>query len=145
MILARIDRQTWLERFAKDAHMSVFGYECPDYDNTMFDYAILVLDVSDKPLSYVLVKEMKKHSFYIEYGGSFPEFRASTKVPKSFYFILDEMKKLGFKECTLMTHVDNVPMQKLALFCGFRVFGVTQGSHGLCLEYRVNLIKEESK
>lgn len=144
MILAKIDRNLWLEKYAKDAHKSVFGHEYPDFDTSLFDYALLVIDkASNTPISYVLVRHIQSHHFYIEYGGSFPDFRGGVRVHKSFNFILEEMAKQGFQICTLMTHVDNIPMQKLALHCGFKVFGLTQGRYGLCLEYRLNLKQEE--
>lgn len=124
--------------------MSVFGGDYPDYETTLFDYALIVIDEkTNTPMTYTLVRIVKTDTFYIEFGGSFPEHRSSPRIPKAFKFILEEMRKVGFKMCLLMTLTENAAMQKLALHCGFRVFGVTMGQAGLCLEYRLQLKEEE--
>lgn len=144
MILAQISRDIWLKDYAKNAHMSVFGEDYPEFDTTLFDYALLVIDKeTDTPIIYNLIRIMNTKSVYIEYGGSFPPFRASLKVRKAFNFLLSELHKQGGIELViLMTMTTNVAMQKLALATGFLPFGLTQGRYGLCLEYRLNLKKE---
>lgn len=140
MILAQISHEEWMKDYAKDAHKSVFGDDFEDFDKTLFDYALLVIDKeSNTPIVYMTVRVLNKKSVFIEYGGSFPAFRGNHKVRAALAFILDNMRdKLGIETVGFLTAQKNIKMQKMGLATGFLVTGLTMGRYGLCLEYRRN-------
>jgi hypothetical protein len=102
----------------------------------LFDKAFLVVDEeADKPIIFATVKQTTEKSLFIEFGGSFPEYKSSMKVRKAFLLLCAAFNALGSEYTSLTTHHTNVSMQKLALSAGFIPMGMNLGSDGLMIDY----------
>lgn len=136
MKVVTIDRETWLSKSYENAHKAVFGDEPVDMNESLFDAALLVIDEeADVPIIYTTVKQTTASQVFIEYGGSFPDYRGSPKVKPAFELLCNFLHEAGASRVSLATKNTNIPMQRLALSTGFTPWGMTFGKTGLFLEY----------
>lgn len=135
MIVTRVSKEEWAEKFYAAAHAAVFK-EFMGPDDERISFAILVIDPEkDEPIMYATICEPKKDSAYINYGGSFPPYRGSTKAVKAFKKIVSELFETH-SEISYHCENINVPMLKLGIKSGFRVIGLTYTkSHKILLEH----------
>lgn len=137
MRIVQIDRVEWIKNFQNDAYKKVFeDDDTSSMDRSLFDHAFVVVDdKTEMPIIYNTIKQSSTDSVFIEFGGSFPEYRGSMKVKPAFKILLDMYKNGGAKVVHLNTKNTNVAMQKLALSTGFTQFGVHLSAGNLFLEY----------
>jgi len=143
MKVTLFSRQEWLEYFGNDAHFSVFKESVGDTLNkSFFDAAAVVFD-NTLPVIYTTVKQLSEDSVYLEFGGSFPEYRGSFKVLKAFKLLIETFKNSGALMVGFATKNDNVAMQKLGLGAGFLPCGFHTTKSGVFIEYTLNFKEGE--
>lgn len=137
MEVVNIDRKTWLEKYSKNAYMSVFGREDHDLQEaSLFDAALMVMDEeSNCPIIYTTIKQTTAKSVFIEFGGSFPDYRGTAKVKPAFEKLCAYLKEAGAEFVTLSTKNTNIAMNRLALSVGFIPSGMNFNKEGAFVDY----------
>lgn len=133
MIVKKISKEIWAEKFAEEAHLAVFKEVWPR-DFERIDYALVTVDEADKLVQYVTIREMDKESCYLQYGGSFEDFRNSIKSWRSYEVILDYLGK-EYKNVGFLIENSNFPMLKFAIKKEFVVCGLRHVNGKLFLEH----------
>ena len=106
---------------SRDAHLSVFKETRPAGMDRV-DFAYLAVE-GDKAISFVTVKEMDSNPFYLQHGGTMPEFRGTGKTVKSYKATMEECFKAGAKQVSQLVENTNTPMLLLALKTGCLIVG----------------------
>lgn len=136
--ILKIDPETWKEKYAANARLSVFG-EIVEPEDERIDYALLV--AKDKELViYVTLKELSRRHVFMCFGGSFPNSRGKSELVRGAFLTMVEKLFETYDEVTFHTKNSNYPMQRLSMHAGFVVVGITFGDKHVLLEY--NLKKE---
>lgn len=106
---------------AEKAHSIVFNEERATEMNR-YDFALIAVE-DHKLIAYGLCREFDGETLYLGYGGCFPEFQKSQKAvlwyEKGISWALERYKRV-----TTLIENDNVPMLKVAMYCGLRVVGI---------------------
>lgn len=129
----RISKEDWKEKFAEDAHISVFKEPWPA-DFERIDFALLTVDDEDNLVQYVTLREMDKESVYLQYGGSFADYRGSIKSFESYSTILDYLSE-SYKNVGFLVENTNFPMLKFAIKKEFVIVGTRYADGKLFLEH----------
>lgn len=121
---------------SEEAHRAVFGRE-KSASRDRIDY-VLVAIVDEKPLGYIMAREVDEGEVYWQFGGAFAWARNSIRIGS----ILDDMiatqTKIGVRRIGFRVEADNFPMLKLALSRRFQIVG-TRNHNGKTL---VEWVKE---
>ena len=132
----KVESIDW-EKMSEEAHLICFNEIRPKSCNRI-DYTLMVVDTrTDKPVSYITVKEYDDETVYWQHGGSFP---GSTGIPawKAYNLCIDWSKGFYKRIFTLIENV-NVPMLKMAMKAGFRIIGTKTISNGIMVEHYLGL------
>lgn len=134
------EREYWLEHFELHAHAAVFEPGVSRNEGG-FHFALMVVDEeTDTPIIYVTCLKTTAGGVFIEYGGSFPDFRGSMKVLRAFRAVNEWFKINLFKYAMLATRNTNAAMNKLALADDYFVTGVHTDDGRLYLDYTKELL-----
>ena len=119
MTVIKLLPETW-EKMAENAHLICFNERRPHTFNRI-DYALLIVDDNQKPISYITVKEFDEETVYWQHGGGMPE---TTGFPawKAYNLAIGWTKERYKRIFTLIENV-NTPMLKMAMKAGFRIIG----------------------
>jgi hypothetical protein len=131
----RVEKDLWLKEFSENAHLSVFE---PDvgYEPGSLDFALMTIDEEkDAPIIYTTVKDLPKKGAYIEFGGSFPDYRGSSKVLRAFIQMTDYFRVENYKFVCFGCRNNNIPMNRLGLSAGYIPTGMLYDREKLFLEY----------
>lgn len=113
-----INKQDW-RTLAVGAHLAVFN-ETWTPDRERIDFALLTVDEENKMIMYATIREMDSQSAYIQYGGSFPDYRGSVHSIDSFRAILKWLFD-HYVNVSFFTENTNWAMLKFAIREKFRV------------------------
>ena len=120
--VVKIPKATWEEKYAENAHISVFDDFAPK--GQKIDFACLVENEKEELVSYCTFKELNAEQVVLEYGGTFPDKRGSVHAFPSFMAILESLKK-DYKKALFVTNNDNWAMLKFGMKARFKITGVT--------------------
>lgn len=134
LFVIRLDAKEW-EKMAEDAHVICFNEKRPSYVNRI-DYALLVVDQkTDKPVSYITVKEFDNETAYWQHGGGFP---GTIGIPVyQAYRACIAYSKERYKRIFTLIENKNTPMLKMAMKVGFRIIGVKNIANEIMLEHLI--------
>lgn len=134
----KIPKEEWNEKFARNAHISVFDAEFDPALHPM-DFAYLVADEKENMISYCTLREMNKDNVVLDFGGTFPDYRGSVKAFPSFIAILDSLKQ-HYKRAVFVIHNENWAMLKFANKARFKITGTSLSDKvGLLIEHAKEL------
>lgn len=128
----RVEKTDW-QLLAKNAHEVVFREAWPD-NFERIDYALLTTDAEDKLVQYATIRETDAISAYIQYGGSFPDYRGSVSSYRSFRAIIDHLFE-QYKNVSFLVENTNLPMLKFALKEHFIIIGIRNFKNQIMLEH----------
>lgn len=128
----KISKEEW-KVLAVNAHLAVFNEEWTA-DKERIDFALLTVDEDGKVIQYATIREMDSESSYLQYGGSFPDYRGKVQSVHSFKSILDWLF-LEYKNVSFFTENTNWPMLKFAIREKFRVICVRTFKNHVMLEH----------
>jgi hypothetical protein len=140
LLVIKLPAEEW-EKMAEDAHVICFNEKRPSYINRI-DYALLVVDkMTERPLSYITVKEFDDETVYWQHGGGFP---GTIGIPAyRAYNACLQYSENKYKRIFTLIQNTNVPMLKMAMKVGFRVIGVKTISKDIMLEHLIEFNKGE--
>lgn len=132
MNIVRISKEEWKEKYAEKTHTEVFNTPWTK-DFERLDFALLTFE-GDSKVQFATVRELDKETAYIQYGGSFPDYRGSINSWKSFGVVLDYLDK-DYKGVGFLTENTNFPMLKFAIKKEFAIVGVRVVNGRIYLEH----------
>lgn len=91
MKIHRLAADEW-NHLSESAHMICFKEVRPPDFNTC-DFALLVTDENDVPVSYATILEIDKKSAYMQHGGAFPSVAKTVHVARSYHLIMAYLKE----------------------------------------------------
>lgn len=139
--LVHIPKEKWVQDFAKHVHLSVFGKDESEKEEGL-DYALFITHL-ENPVIYTTIKEAGKKTAVLEYGGSFPDYRASHLTYTAFVYLVERLKET-YDHVFMIIRNDNFSMLKFALKSKFKITGIsTQESGAPLLEHRLTFDKEK--
>lgn len=130
--IRKINKEDWKE-LASNAHLAVFN-EVWTPEKERIDYALLTVDENDMLIQYATIRESDFETSYIQYGGSFPEYKGSIQAYQSFKAILDWLYE-RYKNVSFLTMNRNWPMLKFAIKEKFAVVGMRNFNGYIMLEH----------
>lgn len=128
----RIEPPEW-KLLSRDAHVSVFREDW-DADKDRIDYALLTVDGKNELIQFATIRELDAESAYIQYGGSFPNYRGTATSHRSFQAILRWLDE-RYKNVSFLTENTNFAMLKFAIKERFVVIGVRNFKNHIMLEH----------
>lgn len=128
----QISRFDW-HALAANAHLAVFNENWTP-EKERIDFTLLTVDEDNKMIQYATIREMDWESSYIQYGGSFPDYRGSINSVKSFRAILDWLFE-RYINVSFFTENTNWPMLKFAIREKFSVISTRTFQNHVMLEH----------
>jgi RimJ/RimL family protein N-acetyltransferase len=142
ILVKKILKEDWIEKFAENAHLTVFD-ERIEKDKDAIDFALITIDQdTDRLVSYVTVREYDKDHAHWFWGGSFPTYRGTVSALRSMEAIFDWIKA-NYKKLSFFTQNTNFPMLKFGIQKKFQIVGLRLAQGGLLLEHVIEFNKEE--
>lgn len=131
----KIGEECW-EKMSANAHLICFNEARPASFNRL-DYALLIVNNENTPVSYITVKEFDEETVYWQHGGSFP---GAIGIPAwRSYNLAIEWSKDHYKRIFTLIENVNVAMLKMAMKAGFRIIGTKTISGSIMVEHFLNL------
>jgi L-amino acid N-acyltransferase YncA len=126
-----ITKDEW-KNICEKTHAAVFGtIRKIEVDKT--DRCILVFSDIGEPAGYATVQEWSSDLAYLQWGGSFLDFRNTASVYRGYSLVIDAVLSEYRTVFTLIENT-NTPMLKMALKAGFLVVGTRFNSNRLMVE-----------
>ncbi len=120
--IRKIDDQTWVNDFAEDSHLVVFGEFRPKSLNRI-DFALLILDFEGKASGYATCRELDKETLYWQYGGAFPNYKGSIYTVQGFHKLV-EWCSAHYQRVTTKVENTNITWLKFLFKGGFIPVGM---------------------
>jgi hypothetical protein len=124
---------------SREMYKRVFNEEHPRQEERI-DFAC-VFFYQENPVGYVTCYERNSEVLYIQFGGTFPEYRNRRAVFVAFDLLnIKLLKKYQFLTAKIKS--ENIPMLKLAFECGWRIVGTSLTSNKKLLVELANSRKQ---
>jgi RimJ/RimL family protein N-acetyltransferase len=107
--------------FAHTAQVLAFR-QTRDPSMDRIDFALLAVK-NGEPCGFVTVRELDSESIYWQFGGAFPQIKATVHV-QTVYREFVKACAGKYRRVTTLVENDNVPYLRLAMAAGFRIIGV---------------------
>jgi hypothetical protein len=134
--VVKITKAEW-ETMAPNAHRAVFGQVLPD-GSTRIDFALLAVDRSGTPMSYVTCQERDAESLYWQFGGSFPGTKGTVGSLQAMEAFLGWCRD-HYKRVSFLVENSNKAMLKMALATGFSIIGTRNYKGSVLVEHLLEL------
>lgn len=133
MTVKKVTKEDWAE-LSEKAHLIVFNQNSkPEMER--IDYALMVESNSGIPLQYATCRELDGESVYVQYGGSFPGTKGSTRSLRCAEKLLEWAEFAGYRRVSFFVENTNEAMLKLAMRLGFLIVGVRNFKNKILLEH----------
>lgn len=135
-MVVKLPAKEW-DKMCEDAHVICFNEIRPKHINRI-DFALLIIDnKTNKPVSYITVKEFDSTTCYWQHGGSFP---GSVGIPAwRSYNLAIAWSRQHYKRIFTLIENRNVAMLKMAMKAGFRIIGTKTIDGDIMVEHIFNL------
>lgn len=133
MKIVKLEKEVWREHFSEDAHKICFNeFKPKELDRT--DYTLFGVDDEEKPVGYVMVREMDSDTCYWQFGGVFPGTKGTIKSWKSYDACLSWTRE-RYKRVTMYIENTNKVMLKFAMNSGFLITGIRNFNGNILIEH----------
>lgn len=127
-----ISAEQWA-KVSEEVHSTVFGKTRPASDDRI-TFALATQHDDGTPIAYITGQERGSGTLYIQYGGAFPDSKATTLIWKSFQEALYYCK-IHYKRVALLVENTNSSMIRLALKAGFKIIGTRTFEGAIYLDH----------
>lgn len=132
MKLVKVEKYAW-KSMSEEAHRICFN-EIKPADRERVDFALLITNDDDFPISYATCKELDGETIYLQFGGCFPGSKDTVYAFKAFNMGIEFLKKT-YKNILFYVKNDNRPMLKFAMKVGFKIIGIKNFNGNILLEH----------
>lgn len=132
MIIEKISSEEWKNTYMKSMYEEVFGAERP-VGLEKCDYVLIAKDSELDPVGFITCHEMDSETVYWQFGGAAKKVKNTNHVLNHYiHFLAWSLAK--YKRVTTRIENTNSSMLRMAIRCGFLVYGIWNFKNKIYLE-----------
>ncbi|MEZ0392071.1 MAG: hypothetical protein ACAH59_07655 [Pseudobdellovibrionaceae bacterium] len=132
MTIEKISLSEWKELHMENMFEDVFDGQ-RDYELETCDFVLLVRDKYFVPVGFITCHEMDSETLYWQFGGATKKIKRTLHVAGHYVQFL-KWSLTHYKRVTTRIENTNSAMLKMALSCGFLIYGVWNFKNKIYLE-----------
>lgn len=132
MIIDKLTEAEWKNSYMKNMYDSAFG-EIRKVEIEKCDFVLIAKNSEFKPVGFVTCHEMDSETLYWQFGGASKEIKNTFHV-LNHYINFIKWSISRYKRITTRIENTNTAMLKIAIKCGFIIYGIWNFKNTVYLE-----------
>ena len=132
MTIDKIPLSEWKSKYMQNMYLESFGGERNDLIEKC-DFVLIARNENIQPVAFITCHEMDTETIYWQFGGACDNIKKSIRVMSHYvHFLVWCMAR--YKRVTTRIENTNTAMLKMAIHCGFVVYGIWNFKNKIYLE-----------